>query len=83
MAPPLTRELKLIPLPDYTELAPDEMARRAGDFLADIRRRHTVRDFSARPVPRRLIETCLTAAGLAPSGANHSRGTSRWSAMPR
>lgn len=71
MAPPLTREFKLIPLPDYTELAPDEMARRAGDFLADIRRRHTVRDFSARPVPRGLIETCLTAAGLAPSGANH------------
>ncbi len=71
MAPPLTREFKLIPLPDYTELAPGEMARRAGDFLADIRRRHTVRDFSARPVARGLIETCLTAAGLAPSGANH------------
>lgn len=71
MDPLLTREFKLIPLPDYVELAPDEMAWRAGDFLADIRRRHTVRDFSARPVPRALIETCLTAAGLAPSGANH------------
>jgi nitroreductase len=71
MTAPLTSELKLVPLSDYTELAPDEMARRAGDFLADIRRRHTVRDFSARPVPRALIETCLAAAGLAPSGANH------------
>ncbi len=71
MAASLTAELKLVPLPDYTELAPDEMARRAGEFLADIRRRHTVRDFSARPVPRALIETCLAAAGLAPSGANH------------
>ncbi len=71
MAAPLTRELELIPLPDYAELAPAEMARRASDFLADIRRRHTVRDFSPRPVPRGLIETCLAAAGLAPSGANH------------
>lgn len=71
MASPLTRELKLIPLPDYAELAPDEMARRAEDFLADVRRRHSLRDFSARPVPRALIETCLAAAGLAPSGANH------------
>ena len=71
MTQPLTRDLKLIPLLDYIELAPDEMVRRASDFLADMRRRHTVRDFSARPVPRGLIETCLTAAGLAPSGANH------------
>jgi len=71
MAASSTAELKLVPLPDYTELAPDEMARRAHDFVADMRRRHTVRDFSARPVPRALIETCLAAAGLAPSGANH------------
>ncbi|MEJ2376188.1 MAG: hypothetical protein P8Y71_12490 [Pseudolabrys sp.] len=56
MAPPLTRELKLIPLPDCTEFAANKMARRADDFIADIRRRHTVRDFSARPVPRGLIE---------------------------
>jgi nitroreductase len=33
-------------------------------------RRRTVRDFSARPVPRALIEDCLRAAGTAPSGAN-------------
>jgi iodotyrosine deiodinase len=71
MAALSTAELKLVPLPDYTEFSPDEMARRASDFLADIRRRHTVRDFSARPVPRGLIETCIAAAGLAPSGANH------------
>ena len=60
-----------IPLPDYAELAPDEMARRAQSFLDDIRRRHTVREFSPRPVPRALIETCLAAAATAPSGANH------------
>jgi nitroreductase len=33
-------------------------------------RRRTVRDFSARPVPRELIEEFLRAAGSAPSGAN-------------
>ncbi|MBI1203352.1 MAG: nitroreductase family protein [Rhodopseudomonas sp.] len=66
-----TQELELIALPDYVELPPEEMQARAEAFLADIRRRHTVRDFSDRPVPRALIETCLKAAGVAPSGANH------------
>lgn len=66
-----TQDLHLIPLPDYVELPPDEMQARAEAFLADIKRRHTVRDFSDRPVPRALIETCLKAAGVAPSGANH------------
>ncbi|WP_417451345.1 nitroreductase family protein [Kordiimonas sp.] len=60
-----------IPLPDYREYAPDEMRVRAADFLADIRRRHSVREFSDRAVPREVIEDCIRAAGTAPSGANH------------
>lgn len=60
-----------IPLPDYAELPLDEMRRRAAAFYDQIRRRHTVREFSPRPVPRDLIETCIAAAGTAPSGANH------------
>ena len=32
--------------------------------------RRTVRQFSDRPVPREVIESCLRAAGSAPSGAN-------------
>ncbi|HUN12260.1 MAG TPA: nitroreductase family protein, partial [Rhabdaerophilum sp.] len=47
------------------------MQARAEAFRAEIARRHTVRDFSSRPVPRALIETCLRAAGTAPNGANH------------
>jgi nitroreductase len=35
-----------------------------------MRRRRSVRQFSARPVPREVIEHCLRAAGTAPSGAN-------------
>ena len=60
-----------VPLPDHVALPEEEMQARADAFLADIRRRHTVRDFSDRPVPRTLIETCIRAAGTAPNGANH------------
>ncbi len=35
-----------------------------------MQRRRTVRDFSARAVPRDVIEDCLRVAGSAPSGAN-------------
>ena len=60
-----------VPLPDYEEYGVAEMSQRAATFLADIRRRHTVRDFAARPVPREIMEDCIRAAGTAPSGANH------------
>lgn len=60
-----------IPLPGYREYPVEEMRERAAAFVAAMRTRRTVRDFSDRPVPRDLIETCLTVAGLAPSGANH------------
>ncbi|MBI1365559.1 MAG: nitroreductase family protein [Alphaproteobacteria bacterium] len=57
-------------LGDFTERAPDEMAADAKAFLADIKRRHTIRDFAPTPVPRAVIEDCIAAAGRAPSGAN-------------
>ena len=60
-----------LPLMDYRELPQPEMVRRAQEFYAEIRQRHTVRQFSDRPVPREVIESCLLAAGTAPSGANH------------
>jgi len=58
------------PYSDFVEYPPDEMRRRAAEFYAEIRKRRTVRDFSARPVPRTIIEDCLRAAGTAPNGAN-------------
>jgi iodotyrosine deiodinase len=60
-----------LPLPDRMFFGEAEMLMRANAFYADIRRRHTVRAFSSRPVPREIIETCIQAAGTAPSGANH------------
>lgn len=71
MSAALTKEFKPVPLPDYAELTIDDMRSRATAFYELIRRRHTVREFSSRPVPRDVIETCLAAAGTAPSGANH------------
>ena len=59
----------MIPLRFY-EYPPDEMANRAEVFYEDIQRRRTVREFSARSVPRAIIENCLRAAGTAPNGAN-------------
>ncbi|WP_221032052.1 nitroreductase family protein [Actomonas aquatica] len=35
-----------------------------------LRTRRTVREFSADPVPRAVIEACIQTAGTAPSGAN-------------
>lgn len=43
---------------------------RAQDFLAMMKTRRTVRDFSDQAIPRSLIETCVQTAGFAPSGAN-------------
>jgi len=57
-------------LTGYVEYPPSEMARRATDLLAQMRRRRTVRNFSDRPVPRPVIEDCIRAAMTAPSGAN-------------
>ena len=39
-------------------------------FADDLARRRTVRQFSSRPVPRSVIESCLEAASSAPSGAH-------------
>lgn len=65
------RDHDSVKLPDYRELEQSEMIARASSFYEEIKRRHTVRSFSPRPVPREIIESCILAAGTAPSGANH------------
>ena len=64
-------EYRAVPLPDRFDLTDEEMIAAANAFYDTMRRRHTVRDFSDRAVPREVIETCVQAAGTAPSGANH------------
>lgn len=58
------------PLPSWREHPTAEMIERARAFQAELARRRTVRDFEPRDVPREVIESCLLAAGTAPSGAN-------------
>jgi len=42
----------------------------AEGYLAYMRKRHSVRDYSSQPVPEAVITACIAAAGTAPSGAN-------------
>lgn len=58
-------------LADFDERSIGEMRSRAQAFLDEISRRHTIRDYRSDPIPRDIIETCIAAAGRAPSGANH------------
>lgn len=59
------------PLVGYPALTDAESHERAEAFRADMSARRTVRAFSARPVPRAVVEAALLTAGSAPSGANH------------
>lgn len=60
-----------IPLPDHIDLPDAEMLRASADFLAYMRKRHSVRDFTDQEIPQEVIERCILTAGSAPSGANH------------
>lgn len=62
---------EFVPLEGYDEMPPEEMQKRAKAVLDTLLTRRTIRDFSDKPVDRDLIETCIKAAGTAPSGANH------------
>ncbi|GAP76826.1 nitroreductase family protein [Pseudoalteromonas sp. SW0106-04] len=59
------------PLTDFIEYPAAQMLTRAQEFLDTAKRRHSIRSFSGRAVDKRIIETCIQAAGTAPSGANH------------
>jgi iodotyrosine deiodinase len=63
-------DAKFIPLPHYHRYPPPQMIERSISFYEEMNRRRTVRDFSSEPVSREIIESCLQAAGTAPSGAN-------------
>lgn len=60
---------------EYTRLSPEEQLARSRRFLAQVRKRRTVRHFSTEPVPFDLIANAVAAAGSAPSGANQQPWT--------
>ena len=47
-----------------------EMEKRSEEFYLEMKKRRSVRQFSDRPIPRKIIENCVYTAGTAPSGAN-------------
>lgn len=61
---------EFVPHTDYKEYPVEEMRQRARSFYEDMKRRRTIRDFSDREVPGKIIEDCIKAAGTAPNGAN-------------
>ena len=60
-----------LPLPDRVQLPDDQALAAAETFRDYMAKRHSVRDYSDRPVPEAVITACIQAAGTAPSGANH------------
>ena len=59
-----------VPLPDFQTYPEVEMEERAERFYDNIRRRRSVRSFSGRPVPEKVIRSAIRSAGTAPNGAN-------------
>lgn len=57
-------------LPDRVQLTPDQATKASKDFLAYMKKRHSVRDYANTPVPREVIENIIATAASAPSGAN-------------
>jgi len=58
-----------VPL-DFADVLPEESIARAEAFHRQLDTRRSVRDYSDRPVPKRLIELAIQAASTAPSGAH-------------
>ncbi|GGD18774.1 oxidoreductase [Aquisalinus flavus] len=65
------KHILLAELGDWQALPEEQMRQGAEAFLAALRRRHSIRAFASEPVPQDIIESCIAAAGTAPSGANH------------
>ncbi len=65
---------RFVPLA-FERRPPEEMLGRARAFRELLESRRSVRDFSAEPIPLEVVEECVRAAGLAPSGANRQPWT--------
>ncbi len=63
-----------VPL-EFERLPVEESLKRSAEFLAAMRKRHSIRFFSSEPVPFELIENAIATAGTAPSGANQQPWT--------
>ena len=55
---------------EFKNQTEEEMVQRSKRFLAMIKLRRTVRDFSEKNIPKGIIENAVKVAATAPSGAN-------------
>lgn len=55
---------------EFTPYAEAEMQARAQAFYDMLKTRHSIREFSDRPIPLDILEKCVKTAVSAPSGAN-------------
>lgn len=60
-----------LPLPDRVQKPDAQALADAQGFRDYMKKRHSVRQYSSRPVPEAVITACIEAACTAPSGANH------------
>lgn len=58
-------------LPDRVQMPDDQALQAAETFRDYMKKRHSVRQYSSRPVPETVLTACIQAAITAPSGANH------------
>jgi nitroreductase len=58
-------------LPDRVQKPDDQALADVLAFRDYMKKRHSVRQYSTRPVPQEIITACIEAACTAPSGANH------------
>ena len=68
---PLNHDYVELPMPDKSNMSNQEMIKNSEKFYDLMTKRHTIREYSSKMVPQEVIENCIKAAGLAPSGANH------------
>lgn len=66
----MNRQFPFIPAPRLPEMEESERIQRAENYYRKMTDRRTIRQFSSRPVDRKVIEYCLLTAGTAPNGAN-------------
>jgi nitroreductase len=70
----MTLDAKYHPL-NFKRLDTETQLQRSREFLVQMRKRRTVRQFSTEPVLYELIENAIAVAGTAPSGANQQPWT--------
>ncbi|MEO6832271.1 MAG: nitroreductase family protein, partial [Chitinophagaceae bacterium] len=60
------------PFVSYSKISysPEETARRVSEHLEYMNARRTVREFSAKPIAKRVLEEIILSASTAPSGAH-------------